>query len=70
VFRQLALARIVEPTSKVDSLRVLEETGCGCGVVSDTEPPIAGIRQSCFPASAFEIVCRSCRARSGFLGAL
>jgi hypothetical protein len=27
VFRQLVLARISEPTSKVDSLRVLDETG-------------------------------------------
>jgi hypothetical protein len=27
VFRQLALARIIEPTSKADSLRVLEEAG-------------------------------------------
>jgi hypothetical protein len=27
VFRQLVLARIIEPTSKVDSLRVLDETG-------------------------------------------
>jgi hypothetical protein len=26
-FRQLALARIIEPTSKADSLRVIEETG-------------------------------------------
>ena len=26
-FRQLVLARIIEPTSKVDSLRVIEETG-------------------------------------------
>src|SRR3954463_15056116 len=26
VFRQLVLARIIEPTSKLDSLRVLEET--------------------------------------------
>lgn len=32
VFRQLVLARITEPTSKPDSLRVLEETG--------VEPPI------------------------------
>jgi hypothetical protein len=29
VFRQLVLARIIEPTSKVDSLRVLEEAGIG-----------------------------------------
>src|SRR4051812_46297937 len=27
VFRQLVLARIIEPTSKLDSLRVLEESG-------------------------------------------
>jgi hypothetical protein len=27
VFRQLVLARIIEPTSKLDSLRVLQETG-------------------------------------------
>jgi hypothetical protein len=27
VFRQLVLARIIEPTSKLDALRVLEETG-------------------------------------------
>ncbi len=27
VFRQLVLARIFEPVSKLDSLRVLEETG-------------------------------------------
>jgi hypothetical protein len=33
--RQLVLARIIEPTSKVDSLRVIEETGGGAGVVSD-----------------------------------
>jgi hypothetical protein len=26
-FRQLVLARIIEPTSKIDSLRVIEETG-------------------------------------------
>ena len=29
VFRQLVLARIIEPTSKADSLRVLNETGVG-----------------------------------------
>ncbi|MFB6961468.1 hypothetical protein ACFCYB_31850 [Streptomyces sp. NPDC056309] len=27
VFRQLVLARIIEPTSKLDSLRALEEAG-------------------------------------------
>ncbi len=29
VFRQLVLARIIEPVSKLDSLRVLEEAGIG-----------------------------------------
>ena len=29
VFRQLVLARIIEPTSKLDSLRVLTEAGVG-----------------------------------------
>jgi len=29
VFRQLVLARIIEPASKIDSLRVLEEAGEG-----------------------------------------
>jgi hypothetical protein len=30
-FFQLVLARLVEPTSKADSVRVLTELGCGCG---------------------------------------
>ena len=34
VFRQLVLARIIEPTSKVDSVRVLEEAGVARGLVS------------------------------------
>ena len=34
VFRQLVLARIIEPTSKQDTLRVLEEVGIDAGVVS------------------------------------
>ena len=31
VFAQLVLARIIEPVSKLDSLRVLEEAGRGAG---------------------------------------
>lgn len=34
MFRQLVLARIIEPASKQDSLRVLEEAGVARGVVS------------------------------------
>ena len=29
VFRRLVLARVIEPTSKLDSLRVLAEVGVG-----------------------------------------
>ena len=35
VFRDLVLARIIEPASKLDSLRVLEEAGVARGVVPD-----------------------------------
>jgi hypothetical protein len=35
VFRQLVLARIIEPVSKLDSLRVLEEAG--------VDPDLAGM---------------------------
>lgn len=44
VFRQLVQARIIEPTSKQDSLRVLEEVGVGAGVVPHAEPPAGGLR--------------------------
>ena len=40
VFRDLVLARIVEPTSKVDSLRVLaEQNGCEVGVCGRSQDP-------------------------------
>ena len=45
------LARIIGPTSKADSLRVIEETGVAPVFVSDTEPKVAGIRQTRFPAT-------------------
>ena len=37
VFRDLVLARIIEPVSKLDSLRVLEEAGCRGSVLPDRE---------------------------------
>ena len=46
VFRDLVLARIIEPTSKVDSLRVLAETGVDRHL-PDADPPPAGLRQAC-----------------------
>ena len=42
VFRQLVLARIIEPTSKLDSLRVLDEVGVDAAVVRDAEAAPAG----------------------------
>ena len=35
VFRDLVIARIVEPTSKVDSLRVLADLGADADVLQD-----------------------------------
>ena len=43
VFRPLVLARIIEPTSKQDSLRVLEEAGPSRAVVSHAQPAPAGL---------------------------
>jgi hypothetical protein len=42
VFGQLVLARIIEPTGKLDSLRVLGEAGVPGGIVRDGQPPPAG----------------------------
>jgi hypothetical protein len=42
VFGQLVLARIIEPTSKLDSLRVLSEAGVPAGNVRDGQAPPAG----------------------------
>jgi hypothetical protein len=50
MFRQLVLARIIEPASKLDSLRVLEETGGGAGVVCDAQTAPACLRRDCTAA--------------------
>ena len=52
VFRDLVLARIIEPASKLDSLRVLEETGGGIGVVCDAQAVPACLRRDCMAAQA------------------
>jgi hypothetical protein len=69
VFRQLVLARIIEPTSKADSLRVLDETGVAAASYN-TQPPTAGIRQTRFPASTLASMREACRAGSGLSSAL
>jgi hypothetical protein len=55
VFRQLVLARIIEPASKLDSLRVLEETGVSAPI------PGTGSARAGSPRSA----AWSRRSRSG-----
>jgi hypothetical protein len=44
VFRTLVLAQIIEPTSKLDSLQVIEEVGDRPAVVCDPQTPPAGVR--------------------------
>ena len=46
VFRDLVLARIIEPTSKQDSLRVLAETGHRAGLLPHRDAAPASIRQT------------------------
>jgi hypothetical protein len=61
VFRQLVLARIIEPTSKLDSLRVLEETGV-------TPPSYATVKRRLpvFAADSWrEQLAAACAARAG-----
>ena len=45
VFRQLVLARIIEPTSKLDSLRVLAEVGVHAAVLRHAQPSPARLRR-------------------------
>ena len=63
-FRQLVLARIIEPQQgrlaachRGDRHRT--------GVVPDIEPPPAGVRQTQFPAIAFDRMCQACPVGSG-----
>jgi hypothetical protein len=69
VFRQLVLARIIEPTSKLDSLRVLAEVGIET-VVSDAEPAPTGLREGRLAAGAGGGMCRAREAGAGQPGAL
>jgi hypothetical protein len=66
VFRQLVLARIIEPTNKADSLRVIEEAG-----ITAVSYPTLNRRLPVFakpiPAGA---LCRARAARSGQFGAV
>lgn len=64
VFRGLVLARIIEPTSKLDSARVLEEVGERAGL-PDGDPAPAGLRAGGLPQEAGGRVRSASRARPG-----
>jgi Transposase DDE domain len=51
VFRDLVLARIIEPTSKVDSLRVLAETGIGTVTYRTLTRRLPGYAKASFRAA-------------------
>ena len=58
VFRDLVLARIIEPTSKFDSLRVLAETGIGTVTYRTLTRRLPGYAKSAFRA-ALSAACTS-----------
>ena len=52
VFRHLVVARIIEPVSKLDSIRVLEEAGVTPGFLPDHRAPPADVRAGGVAAAA------------------
>ena len=70
VFRQLVPARIIEPASKLDSLRVLDEAGRAAVVVSDGHAAAAGLCEGDVAAGAVGGVRRARPAGPGLPGAL
>jgi hypothetical protein len=70
VFRQLVLARIIEPTSKLDSAQVLEETEISAPSYPDAAAAPAHLCQGLVAAEAGRRVRRACGAGPGQPGAL
>jgi hypothetical protein len=66
VFAQLVLARIIEPTSKLDSARVLAEAG----ILSDAQPTVACVRRTFVAAAALGRLRRPGRVGAGVAGAV
>ena len=64
------LARLIEPTSKLDSIRVLTEIGIAAAVVSHDQPAAAGLCDPGVAAAARGSVRGACRAGPGDVGAL
>ena len=70
VFRQLVLARIIEPTSKQDSLRVLAETGVPAASYRTVKRRLRGYADPGVPAAAGRGVRRPGSTGAGRAGAL
>ena len=70
VFRHLVLARIIEPVSKPDSLRVLEEAGVAAGVICDGQAPPARLYGTGLAAAVAGGLRRARPARPGQPGPL
>jgi hypothetical protein len=70
VFRQLVLARIIEPTSKLDSLRVLEEVGVEPPLYRTLTRRLRVFATGLVAAEAGRSVRRPLGSRSGESGAL
>ncbi|MDX6396111.1 MAG: hypothetical protein QOJ73_7174 [Streptosporangiaceae bacterium] len=70
VFRQLVLARIIEPTSKLDSLRVLTEAGIAPVSYRTLEAAPARVRRRCVARAAGGAVRPPCQPGTGDLAAL
>ena len=70
VLRDLVLARIIEPTSKIDAERVLTETGVAAASYRTVKRRLPADRQTCCPASIIGSVRRACRVGAGQPGAL
>jgi hypothetical protein len=69
VFRHLVLARIIEPVSKLDSLRVLEEAGVAPASYRTLKRRLLALRKG-VAAAAIGGLCRARRPRPGQPGPL
>lgn len=70
VFRQLVLARIIEPTSKLDSLRVLAEAGLTAPSYATVKRPLSRVCAGGFSAQDLRGVRGAGWAGAGESGAL
>ena len=67
VLRDLVLARIIEPTSKIDAERVLAETGVASASLPHRQAASAGVRQTCCTPSTIGGMRGACRVGAGHL---